>query len=408
MKVLILQTGEPIPSDGNSLRPMRATNLTNVLIERGHTVELISSRFFHQRREHRRAKSPIMSCDGRLTITLIKSVGYKSSLGLSRLVDHVQMSVSLFIELLRKREKPDVVFIGYPPIETAYVVALWSIFFRIPYMLDVKDFWPDTLRRKISVLPGTISRFLLYPYEYMAGLVTNHASSICTISPEALDWWNSIYNRKGHKDDIVGYLSSSFECQSFKAEKDRLGHAPSRFIYAGSLTSQLSVRNMFAAFSTLSNETTEHELLIIGDGPMKETMLRLSLSLPGVKFIDWQGPKDLIPYLKESDAVLIPYKSSQDFELSIPNKAFDALVFRLPIISPLKGSLLRFIQNEGIGYAIDDTVEGWLNAFKSVASRDQVYLRCLHNTIDSSKRFSIVSVYSTIAERLESIANVSH
>ena len=102
MKVLLLQTGEPIPSDANSLRPMRATNLINALNKRGHTVELISSRFFHQKRMHRQEKSPIIYSSKRLTITLINSLGYKSNLGISRLIDHIYMSISLFIKFKKK------------------------------------------------------------------------------------------------------------------------------------------------------------------------------------------------------------------------------------------------------------------------------------------------------------------
>ena len=404
MKVLLLQTGEPIPSDANSLRPMRATNLINALNKRGHTVELISSRFFHQKRRHRQEKSPIIYSSKRLTITLINSLGYKSNLGISRLIDHIYMSISLFIELLRKKVKPDIVFIGYPPIETAYIIALWSVYFRIPYMLDVKDFWPETIRLKISFLPSLIVRLLLYPYEHMAHFITKHATSLCTISPEALDKWNTNYNRERSVHDIVGYLSSSFDYeQESKVENTHKSYL-SRFIYAGSLTSQLSLQSMFTAFSKLENKGEQSELLIIGEGPIKDKLILDSSHIPGVKFMDWMPPSKLIYYLKNSNAVLIPYKNSIDFELSIPNKAFDAIVFNLPIVSPLRGSLSKFIRTEGIGYTIFDTVEGWLAAFESITQRDDIYNQYLRNAINAKKKFNINNVYSQIVDKLEAIA----
>jgi len=49
MLVWILQTGEPLNCDGNQLRPMRAINLSKALVAKGHKVEIISTRFFHQK-----------------------------------------------------------------------------------------------------------------------------------------------------------------------------------------------------------------------------------------------------------------------------------------------------------------------------------------------------------------------
>ena len=54
MLVWILQTGEPLNCDGNQLRPMRAINLSKALVSKGHKVEIISTRFFHQEKRFRK------------------------------------------------------------------------------------------------------------------------------------------------------------------------------------------------------------------------------------------------------------------------------------------------------------------------------------------------------------------
>ena len=48
MRVWIFQTGEPLHIDGDNYRPMRAMNLANILIKRGHYVTIWSSAFYHQ------------------------------------------------------------------------------------------------------------------------------------------------------------------------------------------------------------------------------------------------------------------------------------------------------------------------------------------------------------------------
>ena len=53
MNVWIFQSGEPLISDGNMARPMRAMNLANALVDKGHKVILWSSAFYHQKKTHR-------------------------------------------------------------------------------------------------------------------------------------------------------------------------------------------------------------------------------------------------------------------------------------------------------------------------------------------------------------------
>ena len=146
MKVWVLQTGEPLQIDSGGLRPMRAINLSNALIEHGHQVVLWSSDFDHFSKKHRTSKNSVIQYSPNLEIRLISSRGYKSHVGLSRLFDHAQLAFNLRREI-KKQPLPDVAFIGYPPIETAWVMTNLLSTHRVPTLLDVKDAWPDVLLR---------------------------------------------------------------------------------------------------------------------------------------------------------------------------------------------------------------------------------------------------------------------
>jgi len=144
VKVWILQTGEPLHCDGGNPRPMRAMNLADMLVGRGHSVVIWSSAFYHQEKVHRTTKFESLKINDLLTINLIPSVGYKKNIGLSRLIDHAQLAWNLS-RILEKDifTKPDVAFVGYPPIECSFVVAHYLTNKSIPFVLDVKDQWPD-------------------------------------------------------------------------------------------------------------------------------------------------------------------------------------------------------------------------------------------------------------------------
>ena len=86
MLVWILQTGEPLNCDGNQLRPMRAINLSKALVSKGHKVEIISTRFFHQEKRFR--KDIKINNTPEIIETLIDSPGYESNISFRRLFDH--------------------------------------------------------------------------------------------------------------------------------------------------------------------------------------------------------------------------------------------------------------------------------------------------------------------------------
>ena len=101
--VWVLQTGEPLHIDPDLPRPMRAMNLSDVLVRAGHRVVLWSSAFHHQGKRHRSTTSQRIRVSDRLEIRLIPSRGYTRNIGLGRLVDHAQLGLNL-TALLREGE----------------------------------------------------------------------------------------------------------------------------------------------------------------------------------------------------------------------------------------------------------------------------------------------------------------
>ena len=122
MKIWILQTGEFLQIDKEKGRPMRAINLSEYFLKRGHSVNLLSSDFSHQLKLHRNKKFTVKDLKTNFQITLIPSLGYKKNISFKRLLDHFILGLNTFKYLLKitPNNYPDFVFIGYPPIETSF------------------------------------------------------------------------------------------------------------------------------------------------------------------------------------------------------------------------------------------------------------------------------------------------
>ena len=101
--------------------------LADELTKDGHQVTIISSSFFHQRKSFRSKKSKIIKVKKNLKIILINSSGYKKNISLRRIYDHINLAFNLH-KFLKKNKgfRPDKIFVGYPPIETSYVIINWA------------------------------------------------------------------------------------------------------------------------------------------------------------------------------------------------------------------------------------------------------------------------------------------
>ena len=151
MKIWIFQTGEPLHTDSDFPRPMRAMNLANALIDEGHQVVVWSSAFYHQKKTHRAKKFVSLVVSENLKVNLIPSRGYNRNIGFARLKDHYELGRNLSFELdsTTQEDTPDIAFVGFPPIEFANAAVQFCKKNQLPFILDAKDMWPDYFVEKI-------------------------------------------------------------------------------------------------------------------------------------------------------------------------------------------------------------------------------------------------------------------
>ena len=178
MRIWIFQTGEPLHSDIGNPRPMRAMNLANELVKNGHEVVLWSSAFYHQEKRQRSIGFESLNISHKLIIKLIPSSGYVKNIGLKRFIDHIQLGFNLHRALRDEINLPDVAFIGYPPIEFAYVASKFMISRNIPYMLDVKDMWPDYFTEKLPRKLQFLGRILFLHWYWMKNFIFKKMNSV--------------------------------------------------------------------------------------------------------------------------------------------------------------------------------------------------------------------------------------
>lgn len=416
MIVWIFQTGEPLQSDFLNSRPMRAIALSNALLKQNIKVIVWSSTFFHQNKTHRAKKFTCIKINPNFEIRLIPSIGYKKNIGFRRILDHFQLALNLKKILSKEKNIPNVAFIGYPPIEFAFVASSWLKKRNIPYLVDVKDQWPEIFVRPFPVFLRSIIKLIFYPYYFLGRSVILNATSVSSITKPFLSWACSFSNRKLTKIDKVFPLSSIYSFNNHApnidtikfwsklgVKKDKL----TRFYFIGTFSNVFDFKSIQKAAEISKNNHLNFQFVLCGNGEKFNEVQGHFGHLNNVIFPGWINHSQMIYLAKISHGALAPYLNHSDFLMSIPNKVTDYLSFGSPIISPLKGEVKKIITKHHVGFFYNEFDENSLfNALKKIHENKRNQKIISHNARKLySKNYNGEKIYDNLINHLKNISN---
>ena len=239
----------------------------------------------------------------------------------------------------RMIERPDVIIGSSVHPLAALSGALLSIRFRIPFVFEVRDLWPETL-----IAMGRLTRY--GPTAIIMRMIERwlyrHADRIVTLLPRADDYIASM----GICRDKVVWIPNGVEPESVAPSPtlpgrcSDIGVRPFTIMYFGAHGLANGLHTLLEAFLLL-RELEGHsvptiQLRLIGDGPHKMRLQSFARehALTNVSF-EPPVTKDAIPSLAaEADAFVICVRKLPElyrFGISM-NKIYDYLAAARPIV----------------------------------------------------------------------------
>ena len=416
MNVWIFQTGEPLQIDKGNSRPMRAINLSNSLLKKGHKVTLWSSCFFHQKKRFRSKSFKNIFVNKNFEIKLLPSPGYKKNVSISRMIDHFILALNLKKKLEIEKTMPDVAFVGYPPIETAYILTRWLKKKNVPILLDVKDLWPSSFIDNFSNFLKPLVYLIFFPYFFVAKKTIKNATSICAISQSYLNWSKKFSKRKKNKFDFVAQLTSQLDNLKINKKVDDINYAwlkknnildkkIFRIIFIGSFSRAFNFNQIFEAVEILKKEKIKCEFIFCGEGELFFNLKKLFKEHKNVKIIKHIDSTKIIALSKYSSVFIAPYKEEKNFIFSIPNKAIDSFSLKLPLLYPLKGELKNLILNNKAGMIYNNS-NSLANVIKKLIKNTKLLNQMSINSKKLyKKKFEFNKVYNKIILVLNNLKN---
>jgi len=365
MLVWLFQTGEPVHADSDNDRAMRAINLTNALLDQGCEVVIWTSNFYHQKKIFRYKSHTSIKWNEKLTINYIHSCGYKRNISIARFFDHALMAFNLWRQLNKSKRLPDKAFVGYPPVDFAYIASSYLKKNKIPFVVDCKDLWPDLLIDKFPGYSRIFGEIIFSPYIFMGRKLFRCATAVSSMSAGYLNWIKEFSNLPSSVlreiFPLTSVLNSLPNGDLTKIPPSKLKEFnPRDIIFIGSLTESFNFDPIINAATLSAKEGKSWRFIICGDGPESEMLKHRCSRLNNVEFKGWVDQSAIDKISVNCFAFVAPYKRILNFELNIPNKISDYLSRGKPVFTSLFGEVRTLISEGGCGVGYDDQITGSL------------------------------------------------
>lgn len=300
------------------------------LVARGYRVTIIASSFHYARYEEMRCYPVgqnylIEQIDG-IDFVWIQTPPYRGN-GLGRvksMLSFMQQTIQTVPAL--DLAKPDIIIGSSVHLFAVYAAYRLSKQYRTPFIMEVRDLWPQTL------IDMGISKW--HPFIILLGMVERYlyrrADEIITNLPFAYRYIGQYVPR-----DKIRWISNGVNLGAFdQAYQQRLDPQKFNVLYMGTHGLANNLEVLIDAANRLKDEKRIH-FTLIGDGPSKEALIDKSknLGLDTVTFLSSVPKKEVIHYLKSSDLLYVGLKNLPLYRFGMSmNKIFDYMGAKKPIL----------------------------------------------------------------------------
>lgn len=326
-----------------------------------------------------------------------------------RILNYLSYMFSAVWAGLRVR-RPDVVIATSPQFFCGWAGVLVQFFRRLPFILEIRDIWPESITAVGAIRRGLVIRVL----EWLERCMYRSADHIVAVG----NGYRDNVAAKVEVGDRISVIYNGVDGEQFRPadadpdfrEQYELGD---RFLvsYVGTIGMAHGLETVLDAAEQLRQAGRDNVgFLLVGDGARRES-LQAEADQRGlsdcVKFTGRLDKSEMPRVLANSDALLVHLRACDLFTTVIPSKIFEAMAMERPIVMGVRGESAEIVERANAGLEMEPGDAASLVTCVE-RLRDDAELR---GSLSSSGRQFVLTEFSrdTFAERyLDVIGRVVH
>ena len=249
--------------------------------------------------------------------------------------------------------KVDIVVASCPQLLVG--VAGWTIskFRRVPFVLGVRDVWPEAL----AAVGVQLNRHVYMLLERTARFLYKRADRIVTVTRGAQE----VIKKYGVPDEKLELIPTGISSGAIKPTqppadlRSTLGAKDGIVVsYIGTHGMAQQLSTVLEAAKTLSDEPKIH-FVLLGDGADKDNLVRMKqdLALSNVHFLDQAPQAEALRYISASDICLVPLRKAELFRETIPSKMYEIMACARPMILGVDGEARELLESASAGVFVE-------------------------------------------------------
>lgn len=299
-----------------------------------------------------------------------------------RILDYVSFMLSAFIASFFVR-KVNIIIGTSPQFFTVWAARLASFFKQIPWIFELRDLWPESIKAvgamKDSRILSLLEKIEMYLYR--------KASMIVSVT-EAFR--NNLIAR-GINPLKIQVITNGVDVSHFSpgpknADLLKTLKLEKKFIvgYVGTHGMAHALGTLLDAAKKFLTDASAKNIvfLFLGDGAMKKDLERRAADekITNVIFLSTVSKAQLPAYWSLLDVSLVHLKKTDLFKTVIPSKIFESMAMSVPILLGVEGEAAAIVKNNKTGLCFEpENVDALCVGIKKLKNDRPLYQRIKRN-----------------------------
>jgi len=324
---------------------------------------------------------------------------------IKRSLDYLSFSFSAFFAGLFL--KTDVIIATSPQFFTAIAGRKLAYWKRKPWIMEVRDLWPESIKNveavKNAFIINKLEKQELKCYRRANGIVTVTEGVRQGVVSKIPDKEKVIVVTNAANIDLFRPGNGTNEIREKYGLKNKL-----IISYIGTHGMAHKLDFILNTASKLKNKNIH--FLMIGDGAEKENLKAQAerLKLENVTFVDTVSKEKVVEFIASTDVALINLKRSELFLGAIPSKIFESAAMEKPILLGVDGEARELVEKYGAGLYFEPENEADLiekiNLFlNKEVDLEKMKLGCRQLAIDFDRKLLAKKMLDFVQKQVDSV-----